>query len=186
MKNKTKRILFSGLLTLIVLTITTGCFEKRKTIDINDKNVDTRIKILEKIDYKVSKDIKDFKSSRESAMIITKDFKIGVEINKDMTYEQFKGSFEKLKKSRSESTDFKEVKYSGVKGFQRYNESYMRYEVYYPIKGTNELCLQLNIYSTLNRDEETKKQYKTKEVQDILNHVKTKYQETKETKKEKK
>ena len=68
----------------------------------------------------------------------------------------------------------------------------MRYEVYLPIKDNDEQCLQLNIYSTKNRDEATREQYKSKEVQDILNHIKVKYDKeaakkketTKDTKKE--
>ena len=179
-----KKIVHSGLLVLIVLTLMTGCFEKRKALEINEDNIYVKLNIMEKIKYTFSQELKDFKSSRECGMIINDNFKIGIEINKDMSYEKYKGSFEKLKKGRSESTEFKEVTYSGIKGFQRYNESYMRYEVYLPIKGTNERCLQLNIYSTLNRDEETRKQYTTKEVQDILNHVKVKYITPKETKEE--
>ena len=188
-----KKIIYTSLLMLLVLTTMTGClFEKRNELKVKEENITVTFKILEKIKYTLSKELKDFKSSRECAMIITKDFKIGVEINKDMSYEKYKGSFEKLKKARSESTEYKEVTYSGIKGFQRYNESYMRYEVYLPIKDNDEQCLQLNIYSTKNRDEATREQYKSKEVQDILNHIKIKYDKnatkktetTKETKKE--
>jgi len=183
MNNKIKKILFPTLLIVTILTLTTGCFEKRTTIEHKEDNIDLKINIMEKLKAKVSKDIKDFKSSRESAMIMTKNFNISIEINKDMSYDEYKGSFEKLKKGHSKLKDYKEVTYSGLKGFQNYNESYMRYEVYLPIKGSNDRCLQLNIYSTLNRDEETKKQYKTKEVQDTLNHVKVKYTKPKENKK---
>ena len=180
-----KGIIYTSLLMLLVVTTMTGCFEKRNNIEIKEDNITVNIKILDSIKYKLSRELKDFKSSRETAMIMTKDFNIGVEINKDMSYDKYKGSFEKLKKGRSKSTEFKEVTYSGIKGFQRYNESYMRYEVYLPIKGTNERCLQLNVYSTANRDEATRKVYKTKEVQDLLNHVKVKYEEKKETTKKK-
>ena len=176
-----KGIIYTSLLMLLVVTTMTGCFEKRNNVEIKEENITVNIKILDSIKYTLSRELKDFKSSRETAMIMTKDFNIGVEINKDMSYDKYKGSFEKLKKGRSKSTEFKEVTYSGIKGFQRYNESYMRYEVYFPIKGTNERCLQLNIYSTANRDEATRKQYKTKEVLDILNHVKVKYEEPKDT-----
>lgn len=188
-----KKVIYTSLLMLLVLTTMTGClFEKRNEVKVKEENITVTFKILEKIKYTLSKELKDFKSSRECAMIITKDYKIGVEINKDMSYEKYKGSFEKLKKARSESTEYKEVTYSGIKGFQRYNESYMRYEVYLPIKDNDEQCLQLNIYSTKNRDEATREQYKSKEVQDILNHIKVKYDKeaakkketTKDTKKE--
>lgn len=160
------------LIILLVATISlTGCFLKRKTITVTNDNIKVNFKVDANKDYKLSTELKDFRSSREDAVIKSKNFLIGIDISDEISYTEFKGDFNKLKKAYQKEEDFKEVTYSGMKGFQRYNISYIRYEVYLPIKNDNTKILIVNIYSNANMDEVTKEIYQTQEIKDILNHI---------------
>jgi len=165
-----KRTLYI-LLLLVATILLTGCLVKRKAITITKDNIKADFHVKDSNNYKLSTDIKDFRSSREDGVINAKDFMIGIDISDEISYTEFKGDFNKLKKAYQKEEDFKEVTYSGLKGFQRYNISYIRYEVYLPIKNDNTKVLIVNIYSNANKDEITKELYQGEEIKDILNHI---------------
>ena len=170
MKKTLKRLLI--IIFLIGLTTTvTGCFEKRKEIKFTDDNITVTFKVKEDTNYKLSKDVKEFRSSREDATIFAKDFSIGIDISDEISYKEFNNDFTKLLNSYKKEKDFKEVSVSGLKGFQKYNISYIRYEVYLPIKNDNTKNLIINIYSNANKDEVTKQIYESNEIKDIINHL---------------
>ena len=160
------------LLTLLLVALSlTGCLTKRKTLTVTQDNIKVELHVEEKSKYTLSTELTDFRSSREDAVIKAKDFMIGIDISDEISYPENEKDFNKLKKTYKKEKDFKEVTYSGIKGFQRYNISYIRYEVYLPIKDDNTKVVIINIYSNANKDEITEQIYQSNEIKDILNHI---------------
>ena len=172
--NKTFKVF--GLLVLVIALFTlTGCGkdkkdeEKSTTISYNGDKLKADFKTNEKLKAKISKEANDLRTSREEAIIITDNFKIGIEENDDLAFSNYSGDFKKYKENYKDAEGYKEVKYNGFDGFVRYYGSYVRYEVY--LKVSDKYILKLNVYSKEDTDEATKKQFDSKEVQDILKNI---------------
>ena len=106
---KGKMIIFTLLMTLVMTLFVTGCANKKEELVFDSKEGSFTLSVDHSAGYKISTDSKDFRSSREQAMLIGKDFSIGIEFNDDLDY-FFEGDFEKLKKTRVEENKATEVK----------------------------------------------------------------------------
>ena len=150
---------------LLIAFFLTGCRKVKQYVNTNELVI--KYKSYEKYDIKY--DEKFFRNIREQAIIIGSDFKIGIE---ELIEIKDKKDFEKFKKQYVKEEDYKEVKYSGYKGFMIYTLAYMRYEIYLNID--NQHVLRLNIYSANDPKEFQTKALNSKEVKGILNHMKVK------------
>ena len=170
MKNIKKYIIY---LIIVLITLSaTACMKNSKTITYTKDKIEIKLKINDNIKYTLSEDIKDFKSSREDAMILTDKYHIGIDISNELSYSKYNGNFENLKNSHKEKAqDFKEVTYHKINGFQEYNINYMRYEVYFPIKNDKENIVICNIYAPETKDNMVKEIFQSKEIQNILNSI---------------
>lgn len=170
MKNIKKYIVY--LIIVLITLSSTGCIQNKKTITYKKNKIEIKLKINDNIKYTLSEDIKDFRSSREDAMIITDKYHIGIDISNELSYSEYNGDFEKLKNSHKEDAEeFKEVTYHRMKAFQEYNLTYMRYEIYFPIKADKENIVIFNIYVPENKDNIVKERFQSKEIQNILNSI---------------
>ena len=161
------------ILLLFVISISlTGCFEQRKQFKIKTKEYTIIINAISKNNYTLSTKIEDLRSSREEGMLFGKDFSIGIDISNELSYEEYNNDFNKLKNVYKKEKEFKEVTYSGIKGFQLYNITFISYQIYLPVKNDKSKVLILSVYSKANLDEATKEIYNRKEIKDILNNVK--------------
>ena len=181
-----KRIskIFSLVLLLVIsLSVITGCDKKKneaetksekkgavETISYDGNKLKATFEVSKSANAKISTESDDFRTSREKAIIIADDFKIGIEENDDLSYSNYSGDFDKYKKAHKENTDYKATKLSGLDAFTQYYGSYVRYEAY--LKVSDKYILKLNIYSTKDTEEETKKQFDSQVVKDILDSVK--------------
>ena len=147
----------------------TGCENKRENLKYDGKNIDVVFQVNKDCNYKVSTDYNDFITVREKAMLIGKKFKIGIEEDDNLSLPAYEGKFSKFMEHYSNEPEFKKTNYSNINGFQKFDASYIRYEVYIPVN--NHFVLKLNIYSNKNTPEATKQYLNSKEVQDILNNV---------------
>jgi len=158
MKKFTK--VFSILLFVLLLT---GCRRVKQIYSSDDLKIE--FKSIEK--YKVTQDKMFFRTAREEGMIVGPTFKIGIESPTEIKNEK---EFNKLMKSHKKDTDFKEVKFSGYKGFLFYTAPYIRYEIYLNID--NKHVLRLNLYSANDKKEFQEAELKSKYVNYILKHMK--------------
>ena len=169
MKKAIKIIGVLLVIILVVLFITR--FVARKKLKFEDETVSVIFSVKKNNDYTISQERSDLRTSREDAIILGDTFKIGIEIKDDLSLKKYSGDFEKYKEIYKEKEEFKEVTYSGIKGFQRYYEPYIRYEVFLPIEGSNKYFVKLDIYSKENTKETAKEQLESSKVKDILNNI---------------
>lgn len=156
----------SKLLMVIVLALLlTGC-RKFKQI-ISSENYKISIKTNNKYTFKYES--KYFRTAREEALITGTKFKIGIEHPMKI---KNANEFKKFKKDYLKNEDFEEVNYSGYKGFRFYTSKYVRYEIYLNIN--NKYILRLNIYGNGSKKEKIKEALNSKDVNDILKHMKVK------------
>ena len=83
---KGKMIIFTLLMTLVMTLFVTGCANKKEELVFDSKEGSFTLSVDHSAGYKISTDSKDFRSSREQAMLIGKDFSIGIEFNDDFPY----------------------------------------------------------------------------------------------------
>lgn len=170
--------LFMVLLSLLIIS---GCTKKDSNDQISNKKQVQEISydgnklkatfaISSDMDARISTESDDFRTSREKAIIICENFKIGIEENDDLSFNKYSGDFKKFKKEHKNNKDYKALKISEHDAFVEYYASYMRYEVY--IKVSDEYILKLNIYSTKDTYEDAKKQFESQVVTDLLNSIK--------------
>ena len=176
-----KRIskIFSLIMLLVSLSIVCGCEKnnndtkidknKQQTILYDGNKLKAEFKIDKKIDARISTENDDLRTTREKAIIITEDFKIGIEENDDLSFNKYSGDFGKYKKEHKKNTDYKKAKLSDLDAFTQYYGAYIRYEAY--LKVDDNYILKLNIYSTKDTEEDVKKQFESQVVQDILNNI---------------
>ena len=164
MKKNIKRIF----LIMLIIPFLTAC-KPVKQMTYEGKYLDLIFNVKYSSDYRISQDKKDFRTAREEAIIISDNFKIGIEINKDLLKEEYNGDFEKYKENFKNSEDYKEVKYSKMKGIRIYNKSYARYEIYFPIE--EKYILRFNVYAFTNNKKSTTKVLKSKDVKQILKYL---------------
>lgn len=157
------------LVVLCLIPILTGCKKKSSEITYDGEKIKINFVTKKGSNYKISTDNKDLRTSRENAIILADNFKIGIEENDDLTFPQYFGDFEKLKADNTDEEEYKEVTYSDIKGFEKYYGSYVRFEVYLPID--KKTILKLNIYSIDDTEESTKKVFKSDEIKELLNNM---------------
>lgn len=167
MKNKVKYII----MIMAFLTITTGCSEKKEKITIKKDNYEIIVQVKNKKDFKISQELKDFKSSREDYFLFGKDYNISIDFSNELANPNYKKDFKNLQKHYSKEKDFKEVAFNKIKGFQFYNEGYLRYDVYLPIPNDNINNMTIAIYPLEISEKAAKTTYYSKEVQDILKNI---------------
>lgn len=168
MKNKHLKTFILMFITVILLT---GCKPGKQQI-YKGKKLDVIFNVKYATDYKLSEDEKDFRTSREKAVLISDNFKIGIEINEELSNEEFNGDFKKFKEKYKDKEDYTEVKYAGIKGFRIYEQAYARYEIYLPVN--NKYIVRFNVYAFTNNKKSTTKILKSKEVKQILKYVEIK------------
>lgn len=154
-------------LVLLFIIFITGCNIGTKNLTYSGKNFNVTFKVLNKKNY----DLVDDKTVNisEKKVLLGNGYRIGIEEDDDISISTYNGDFNKYMNNFKDETDFKEVTYNGLKGFQKYYSAYNRYEIYLPVN--EKVCLKLNIYSLENTKEDSLKQMKSKEVQNILNSI---------------
>lgn len=156
-------------LLIVTMTLITGC-EKREEIKFNGDEGSISFSLKANKKYRISTDQKDFRTSREQAVLLGNGFKIGIEFDDDFGY-FFKGDWKEVIKKRKENENFKEVTYSDIKGIQYFYGNYMRHNVIIPIKDNKKYYLVLTIYGEKDNEKSAKEAIKNEEVLDILNHI---------------
>lgn len=151
------------LLVIVLALVLTGCRRTKQYVKSENYNIELKTKNQ----YSVKYESMYFRTAREEAMIHGEDFKIGVENPIKIKNEK---EFNKIKKEYKSKDRFKEVKYSGYKGFQFYTDSYMRNEVYLNIN--NKYIMRLNVYGRGSNKNKIYKILDSKDVKDILKHMK--------------
>lgn len=164
-----KKLSYLSILVVAIL-ILTGCGQKREEIKFDGEEGSIAFSLKAEKKYKISTKQEDLRTSREQAILIGDDFKIGIEFDDDYGY-FFKGDWEKLKEARKNNDDYQEVKYSDIKGIQYFYGGYMRYNVILPIKENDKYYLVLTIYGAKDDEESAKTAIKNEEVLDVLNHI---------------
>ena len=169
MKNLKKG--FVGLfLVLVAVLLVTGCEPKREALKFDGEEGTLTFNVKANAGYKISTDKKDLRNSREQGVLLGKDFKISIEFDDTFDY-FFNGDFNKLKEKRKDNDDFKEVEYSGIKGFQYFYGGYNSYTIYLPVEGDKEHVLVLSVYGKEDKEAAAKEAIKNEEVLDVLNHI---------------
>lgn len=153
------------LLLIVSVLLITGC---TKRYDLKYENARYKITISPKEELELKQDVKYFRTAREKAIIVGPSFKVGIEFNDELATKKI--TFDEFKKQYKKNEDFKEVKYSKMKGFQFYTSAYLRYEIYLPID--DQVILRLNVYSANDKKKFTKKELESDVVQDLLNNIK--------------
>lgn len=165
---------FKGIILVALLAVTviftTGCEPKREELKFEGKEGTIVFNVKADQGYKISTDKKDFRTSREQAALVGKDFKIGIEFNDDFGY-FFKGDWDALKNKRKDYDEYKEVTYSDLKGIQYFYGGYMYYDIILPCGNSKEYNLILTVRGNKDNEESAKEAIKNEEVQDILNHI---------------
>ena len=160
------------LVVAVVTVMTTGCEAKREELKFEGKEGTIVFNVKAGSDYKISTDKADFRTSREQAALVGKDFKIGIEFNDDFGY-FFKGDFDALKAKRKDYPEYKEIEYSGIKGIQYFYGSYMYYEIILPCGDSKDYDVILTVRGNEDNEKSAKAAIANEEVQDILNHITT-------------
>ena len=150
------------LLVLILSIFLTGC--RRNEQSINSDNYKIILKTYNK--YNFNYDSVNFRTAREEVLIEGENFRIGIENPIKIKNEK---AFKKYQKDYTKKDNYKEVKYSGYKGFMIYTPSYIRYEIYLNID--NKYIMRLNIYSLDHDKKHQTKALNSDDVQDILKHM---------------
>lgn len=148
---------------IIMIFLLAGC-KPGKKMKYEGKNIDVIFNVKYSTDYKLSEDKKNFRTAREVAVLISDDFKIGIEINND-----YDGDFKKYKENYKDKDDYKEVKINKKKGFRIYSKPYARYEIYLPVN--KKYIVRFNVYAFTNSKESTTKVLNSKEVKEIFKYV---------------
>ena len=165
-----KKILKFFTLTLI-LSFLTACKPGNK-LTYEGKYLDLTFNVRYASNLRISEDKKDFRTAREEAVIISDNFKVGIEISDELSNEEYNGDFEKFKEKYKDKDDYKTVKYNDIKGFRIYTSQYARYEIYLPIE--NKYILRFNVYAFTNNKKSTTKVLKSKDVKQILKYFEVK------------
>ena len=168
-----KKIFIGLFLFVAALVLVTGCEPKREALKFDGEEGSLTFNVKASEGYKLSTDEKDFRNSREQGMLIGKDFKISIEFDDTFGY-FFDGDFNKLKEKRKDSykdDQYKEVEYSGLKGFQYFYGGYNSYTIYLPIEGDKDHVLVLSVYGKEDKEAAAKEAIENEEVQDVLNHI---------------
>lgn len=150
------------LFVFILVVSLTGCRRFKQEYRSDDLYI--KFKGIEK--YKITKDNKYFRTAREEGMIFNHKFKIGIE---RPTAIKNKKEFNKFMKEHKKEEDFKEIKYSGYKGFLFYTPPYIRYEIYLNINNKN--IVRFNIYSPNDKKKFQVEALNSDDVQYILKHM---------------
>ena len=171
MKKSVKILSLVGLL-LMAVVIVTGCEKKeeKQVLNYDGEKLKASFEIAQDLKARLSTEGEDTRTSRETAIILADDFKIGIEENDDLAFSNYSGDFDKYKKAHEDGDNYKETKYNNMDAFVQYYGGYVRYEVY--LKVSDKYILKLNVYSTKDTEEETKKQFDSEVVQNILKSVK--------------
>ena len=158
------------ILALSTTLLITGCESKKEEWKYDGKEGSVLFSLKGNTDYKLSTKESDLKSSKEEAMLLGKDFSIGIDFNDDLDY-FYKGDFNALKKERQAEEDYKDVTYSNIKGIQFFYSGYMRYQVTLPIQGNNKYTLDLTVYGKEESEKAAKDAINNDEVKEILNSI---------------
>ena len=160
------------LVMVIAIGFLTGCGEKRTELKFEGEEGTIVFNVKEKAGYKLSTKADDFKTGRDQAVLIGKDFTIGIEFDADFGY-FYDGDFAMIKDSRKNYDDYKEVTYSDIKGIQYFYDSYNRYNVILPCGDSKEYVLTLYIYGSKDTEKSAKEAIKSEELLDVLNNITT-------------
>ena len=161
--------LFIVLIVVLVIFIT-GCDIGREELKFNGDEGSITFNVKKDKKYKLSTDKNDLRTSREQAILIGDNFKIGIEFDDNFDY-FFKGDWDKLVKARKDNKDFKKVTYSDIKGIEYFYGGFMRYNVILNIKDSKKYYLVLTVYGDKDDEKSAKKAINSEEVKDILNHI---------------
>ena len=145
--------------------------EKRKELTFDGKDATITFKVKPSTNYKLSVSQEDLRTTREIAVLIADNFKIGIEVSNAISFSKYAGSFETYKESYKDNEEYKAVTYNGLNGFIQYYGAYTRYEVYLPIPESTQYLLKLNVYAKEDTKEKAKEVLESEEVQDILNNL---------------
>ena len=169
-----KGIKFISIMLVAVLGafLLTGCAPKREEVSFKGEEGSITFNVKEDGGYKISTNKDDFRTSREQAVLIGKDFRIGIEFDDNYGY-FFNSKWDAVKKARKDRDEFKEVTYSDIKGIQYFYSGYMYYEILLPIEGAKDHFLTLTVRGLKDNEESAKAAIKNEEVQDVLNHITT-------------
>lgn len=166
--NKKIKLFSLILLISICIPLLSGCGIREK-LTYKGKEGTITFNVL-KDKYKLSTNEDDFRTSKEQAILIADDFKIGIEFNSDFEY-FYNSDFNEVKKLGKEYKEYNEVTYSEVKGIQYFYSGYMRYDVLLPIKESKKHFLVLTVYGKKDDAKSAKKAIKSDEVRDVLEHM---------------
>ncbi len=166
-----KNIIKVLILTIIIVPILSVCSLGRKDITFNGDEGKIVFSVKKDGKYKLSTNKNDFRTTREQAVILGDGYKIGIEFDDDFDY-FYKGDFNAVKKAKKKYDEYKEVKYSNLKGIQYFYIGYMRYEIIIPIKDNKKTYLVLTVNGKKNDEKSAKEAIENQDVQDILNHIK--------------
>ena len=165
-----KKFRFLILFLVLFIPLLVGCEPKRKELVFSGDDGLIIFNVKEDGNYTISTNKDDFRTSKEQAIIIGKDFKIGIEFDDGFDY-FFKGDFDSVKEARKDNDDYKEVTYSDIKGIQYFYDGYMRYNVILPIDGNKKYYAVFSVYGSEDNRESAKDAINNEEVLDILNHI---------------
>lgn len=156
---------------IVMLLLVAGC-KPGKKVKYEGKKLDIIFNVKHTNEFKLSQDKKDSRTAREEAILVSDNFKIGIEISEELSNDEYKGNFKKFKEKYKDKEDYKEVKYNKKKGFMIYSKPYARYEIYLPVD--KKYIVRFNVYAFTNSKESTTKVLKSKEVKEIFKYLEIK------------
>ncbi len=170
MKIFLKLVSISAIL-IFTAVLLTGCGVKKEELTFDGE--EGKITFSVKVDNngRISTNKEDLRTSREQGVLITNDYKIGIEFCDDYKY-FFDSNLDKMKESRKDYEDYKEVTYGGVEGVQYFYGSYMCYEVLLPVSNNEKYYLELSVYGNEDNEESAKAAIANQDVLDVLNSIK--------------
>lgn len=169
-----KKVLSLASIFIILLSTTvllTGCGTKKEDLTFDGEEGKITFSVKTDINPRISTNKDEFRTSREQGMLITDNFKIGIEFCDDYKY-FFESNLDKMKEARKDYDDYKEVTYAGVDGVQYFYGGYNSYEVLLPVENNDKYYLSLSIYGTEDKEESAKVAIANEDVQEILNSIK--------------
>ena len=155
---------------LFIVLFVTGCKPSHK-LKYNGDYFDLVFNVKYAYNYQLSKNKKDFRTAREKAILISDNFKIGIEANNELS-SKYKGDFDKFKKNYKNNDNYKDVRYCNIRGFRIYSRKYARYEIYLPID--DKYILRFNVYAYTNNKKSTTDVLNSKEVKLIFKYLEIK------------
>ena len=158
-------------LLFVMIMLLVGC-KPGKKLKYEGKNLDIIFNVKHTNEFKISEDKKDFRTAREEAIIVSDNYKIGIEISDDLGKDEYKGDFNKFKEQYKDKEDYTEVKYNKKKGFRIYSKPYARYEIYLPVD--KKYIVRFNVYAFTNSKESTTKILESEEVKQIFKYLEIK------------